>query len=103
MLQDFKNKSVFLLANVLVEGCMPNVLLNCALHHCASIVVFDVAFPARFVEVVDVGEALFAEVFNSVVVCIGQKVVQVLRLRMVFQLVHQARPVPFNLLLGRDC
>lgn len=56
---------------------MPNVLLDRALHHCASIVVFDVAFPARFVEVVDVGEALFAEVFNGVVVCIGQKVVQV--------------------------
>lgn len=47
-------------------------------------------------------EALLAEVLDRVVVGVSQKVVQLLRLRMVLQLVHQARPIALHLLLRRD-
>ena len=81
---------------------MSDVALNCALHHCASIVVFDVAFPARLRQVVILREALLAEVLDGVVISIGQKVVQLLGLRVVLELVHQAGPIALNLLLRRD-
>lgn len=76
--------------------------LDSALHHCASIVVFDVAFPARLGQVVILREALLAEVLDGVVISIGQKVVQLLGLRVVLKLVHQAGPIALNLLLRRD-
>ena len=47
-------------------------------------------------------EALLAEVFDSIVVCIGQKVVQFFRLRVILQLVHETRAVTLDLLLRRD-
>ena len=50
---------------------MPDVSLNRALHHCASIVVLDVALPTRLWQVSVLRETLFAEVLNSVVVRIG--------------------------------
>ena len=47
-------------------------------------------------------EALLAEVFDSIVVCVCQKVVQFFRLCVVLQLVHETRAVTLNLLLRRD-
>ena len=47
-------------------------------------------------------EALLAEVFDSIVVCVGQKVVQFFRLRVILQLVHETRAVTLDLLLRRD-
>lgn len=76
--------------------------LNRALHHRASIIVFNVAFPARFGQVRVLCEALLSEVLNRVVVRIGEEVVQLFQLGVVLELVHKARPVPFDLLLGRD-
>ena len=93
---------IFLLANVLVKRWVPNMSLNRALHHCASIVILNVALPSRLWQVMILREALLSEIFNRVVVCIGQEVVYLLRLCMVFELVHQAWPVAFDLLLSRD-
>ena len=81
---------------------MPDVPLNCALHHCASIVVLDEAFPSGLGKIVVLSESLLAEVFDSIVVCIGQKVVQFFRLRVILQLVHESRAVTLDLLLCRD-
>ena len=63
---------------------MPNVALDSALHHCTSIVILDVTFPARFRQIMVLSEALLPEIFDSVIVCIGQEVVQIFRLGMVF-------------------
>ena len=79
---------------------MSNVSLNGALHHCASIVVLDIAFPARFRQVVVLSEALLAEVLDRIVVSIRQEVIYFLGLRVVFQLIHQARAIAFHLLLS---
>lgn len=102
VLEDFKNQGIFLLADILVERRMSNMALNCALHHCASIIVFNVAFPSTFVQIVTICEALFAEILDCIIVGIGQKVVQIFGLGVVFELVHQARSVAFNLLLRCD-
>ena len=45
--------------------------LNRALHHRASIVVLDIALPARLRQVIVLCEALLAEVLDRIVVCIG--------------------------------
>ena len=81
---------------------MSDVPLNSALHHCASIVVLDEAFPSGLGQIVVLCEALLAEVFNSIVVCVGQKVVQFFRLCVILQLVHETRAVTLDLLLRRD-
>ena len=93
---------IFLLADVLVEGRVPDVSLDRALHHSASIVVFNVAFPARFRQVRLLCEALLSEVLNGVVVCVGKEVVELFGLCVILELVHEARTVPFDLLLSRD-
>ena len=64
--------------------------LDCALHHCASVVVLDVALPARLGQVIVFGEALLAEVLDRVVVRIREEVMELLGLSMVLQLVHEA-------------
>ena len=48
-------------------------------------------------------ESLLAEILDSIVVSIGQEVVQLLRQGEVLQLVHQARTVALHLLESRDC
>ena len=67
---------------------MSDVILDRALHHRASIIVLDVALPAGFRQVRVLGEALLSEVLDGVVVCVRQKVMQLLRLGMVLKLVH---------------
>ena len=64
--------------------------LDCALHHCASVVVLDVALPARLGQVIVFGEALLAEVLDRVVVRVREEVMELLGLSMVLQLVHEA-------------
>ncbi len=82
--QNESNAYIFLFTDVLVERCVSNVGLNRALHHCASIIVFNVAFPSTFVQIVTICEALFAEILDCIIVGIGQKVVQIFRLGVVF-------------------
>ena len=67
---------------------MSDVALNRALHHCASIVVFDKTFPARLRKVMVLSETLFAEILNRVVVSVSQEIVKLLVLSMIFQFVH---------------
>lgn len=81
---------------------MPDVPLDCALHHSASIVVFNVAFPTWLRQVMVLCEALLAEVLDRIIVCVSQKVMQVFRLSMVLELVHKSRAIAFDLLLSRD-
>ena len=64
--------------------------LDRALHHCASVVVLDVALPARLGQVIVFGEALLAEVLDRVVVRVREEVMELLGLSMVLQLVHEA-------------
>ena len=81
---------------------MPNVTLDSALHHCASVVVLDEVFPTWLWQIVIFGESLLAEVLNGVVVCICQEVVQFFRLCVILQLVHQTRAISLDLLLCSD-
>ena len=77
--------------------------VHSALHHCASIVILDVALPAGFGKVVVLCEALLSEVLDSIVISVREEIVKLLRLSMVLQLVHEAGTVAFHLLLSGDC
>lgn len=83
---------------------MPNSTLHDALHHGASVVVFNEAFPAGFRHETGRGgtlvEALLSEVLNCVVVSVCQKIVYLIVACMVFQLVHEPSSISFNLLRG---
>ena len=81
---------------------MPYVPLNCALHHRASIVILDEALPAGLGQVMVLSETLLAEIFYGIIVSIGQKVVQLFGLCVIFQLVHESRAIALDLLLGGD-
>ena len=82
---------------------MSNVSLDSTLHHCASIVILDVALPTRFGKVMVLREALLSEVLDSIVISVSEEVVKLLRLSMVLQLIHETRTVAFHLLLSGDC
>ena len=82
---------------------MSNVSLDSTLHHCASIVILDVALPARFRKVMVLSEALLSEVLDSIVISVSEEIVELLRLSMVLQLIHKARAVAFHLLQSGDC
>ena len=77
--------------------------MNSTLHHRASIIVFDVAPPARLGQVWVLSEALLAKVLDRIIICICQKVVDLSTLSMVFQLVHEPRTISFDLLGCCDC
>lgn len=81
---------------------MSNVSLDRALHHRASIIVLNVSLPAGLRQVRVLCEALLSEILNRVVICVRQKVVQLLRLSMVLKFVHEAGSITFNLLLSRN-
>ena len=61
-----------------------------ALHHCASVVVFDITFIARFWQRAILREALLFEVAYCIVVSIGKKVVQVVLVCMIFKFIHES-------------
>jgi hypothetical protein len=93
---------ISLLANILVDSLMLNVSINLTLHHRASIVVLNEAFPARLRHRGALREALFAEIFDRVVVSVGQEVVDLVLLSVVFQPVHEPCAVTLDLLGRRD-
>ena len=68
---------------------MPDMALDCTLHHRASIIVLDIAFPARLGQVRVLREALLTEVLNGIIISVGQEVVQFFRLGMVLKLIHE--------------
>ena len=94
---------VALLADILVDRLMLDVAVYLALHHRATVVVFNVPFPSRLRHGRTLRESLLPEVLDSVVVGVGQKIVEVDFLSMVLQPVHQPRPISLHLLRGRDC
>ena len=55
---------------------MPDMALDCTLHHRASIIVLDIAFPARLGQVRILREALLSEVLDGVVISVSQEIVQ---------------------------
>ena len=69
---------------------MSDVSLNSALHHRASIVVFDITFPSWLWQVMVLGESLLSEVLDSIVVSVGQKVEELFGRGVILQLVHEA-------------
>lgn len=83
---------VHLASDVLVERLVSDMPVNYALHHCASIIIFDVSFPPwlshksrrcwLFLK------ALLSEVLNRVVIGICKEVVYVLFVGVVFKFVH---------------
>jgi hypothetical protein len=82
--------------------------VDLALHHRWTIVVFDKAFPTGLDHktiVVDLIflEALFAEIIDRVVVCVGEKVVNILWDCVVLKFVHQTSSVSLYLFGSCDC
>ena len=65
-------------SNVLVEGRVLDMSSYIALHHRASIVVFDIAQIAWLRQVLALTKSLLAKVLNSIVISIGQEVMQLL-------------------------
>lgn len=65
---------IALFADILVDRLMHNVSINFALHHCATIVIFYVTFPAGFRHRRTLSETLLPEVLDSIVVGISQEV-----------------------------
>ena len=69
--EDLFNQSVLLLSNVHIKGRVSNMALDCTLHHRASIIVLDIAFPARLRQVRILFEALLTEVLDRIVVSVS--------------------------------
>jgi hypothetical protein len=68
----------FLLSDVVVEGSVLDVSLDGALHHGRPVVIFNITFPAGFWQSGALCETLLAEILDSVVVCIGQEIVDLI-------------------------
>ena len=94
---------VSLSSNVPIEGGVADVPVYVALHHGAPVVVFDEAFPPRLGQGWTFRESLLSEILDRIVVCVCQKIMDLLVTSMIFQLIHQARTIAFDLLLGSDC
>ena len=62
------HQGIFLAPDVIVQGSVPNLPINRTLHHCASIVVLDVAFVARLRQRAVFIEALLLEIAYRIVV-----------------------------------
>jgi hypothetical protein len=92
---------IALFADILVDCLVHNVSVDFALHHCAAIVIFDVPFPAGFGHRRTLSEPLLPEVLDSIVVSVGQEVMQVNFLGVILKPVHKPRSVSFYLLGGR--
>ena len=76
---------------------------HATLHDSAAFVVLDIAHPLWFVECDVLGEALFLEVANRIIVRICEKVHHIARgTDVVFQMRHQMRAISLDLLIGRD-
>ena len=97
------NTYVSLSADISIQGWMANMSVYITLHHGAAIVVFDIAFPSRLRQGRAFGEALLSKILDRIIVCICQEIVEFHFTRMVFQFVHQARPIAFNLFLCGHC
>lgn len=87
---------------------MSHISEDSALHHRRAIVILDITLPASLRHV-DSGatiltltslclcKALLLEIFNSVVVSVGQEVVKLVCLGVVFQAVHQSSTIALYL------
>ena len=49
--------------------------MDLTLHHCAAVVIFNVAFPSGLRHRRTLGEALFPEVLDGVIIGVSQEVV----------------------------
>lgn len=75
-----------------------HIFHDLALHHRASIVVFDIALPSALCHESLWVKALLSEKLDCIIVSIGQKVLKIFLLSMVFKSVHQTSAKTFNLL-----
>lgn len=74
-----------------------------ALHDGSALVIFDVSHPHVLGESDFLGEALFLEITNGIIVGIRQEVHDIAcGLDVVFQVGHEMRTVSFDLLIGAD-
>jgi hypothetical protein len=80
-----------------------DLTFDLALHHCASVVVLDVALPASLRHSWAFRETLLSEVLDRVVVGICEEVVEAILLSMVLQPIHKPSAVSLHLLRCRYC
>jgi hypothetical protein len=80
-----------------------DVAVDFALHHCAAVVIFNVTLPSALRHRGALGEALFSEVFDGIIVSVCEKVMQVDLLCVILQTIHESRAIPFDLLGSCDC
>lgn len=99
---DLGDEGISLLLQNFADVDIIDVLDDHALHHGGAVVVLDVPFPASLRHVMLLVEALLLEELNRVVISIGQEVLQTLLLRVVLQLIHQARAETPHLFRGSD-
>lgn len=84
--------------NRVADVLVVDSFVDFALHHRRAGVVLNVPFEPGFSHLVMLGEPLFAEILDSIVISIGHEVLDSNRLGMGFQPVHQAGSVSFDLL-----
>lgn len=98
---DFGGDGFLLLQEHTAGFEIANLGNHCTLHYCAAFVIFDVAHPPRFFEGDIFCEPLLLKVSNSIIIGIGQKM---LNWRgcfdVIFQVGHQMSTVTLDLLIG---
>jgi hypothetical protein len=75
---------VALFTDVLIYSWVLDVSMDFALHHCTTIVIFDVPLPTSLWHRWTFCKALLPKVLDGIIVGISQEIMQVNFLRMVF-------------------
>ena len=66
---------ISLFPDIFINSGVLNIIMYFALHHCASIVVFNVSLPSSFGHGWTFGKSLLPKVLDCVVVCVRKEVV----------------------------
>lgn len=77
--------------------------VDVTLHHCASLIVLNIALPSVWAHPAIFAEPLLSEVAESKVVGIGHEILNFPLLHFLLELVHEAGAVASDLLIGCDC
>ena len=77
-------------------------LVNFTLHHSWARIVFDIAFPPGLRHLQMLGEPLFSEVLDGIVVSVGHEVLDSHGLCVRLQSIHEPSAIPFNLILSSN-
>jgi len=88
-LKDLGDNGISLLLQDLRDVHIVNVFNDLALHHGATVVIFDVSLPLSLGHVRILTEALLLEKLRRIVIRVGTEIVQALLLSMIFQPIHK--------------